>query len=89
MLPLKHQPNQVFLFSSQIGRMVEDPDAITEILNNHDVLKVVIHCIGEEKMSVAKQVWNKALKYSACDCIEFIVCAVTVLFLRPFSACLN
>lgn len=40
---------------------MEDPDAVTEILNNHDVLRAAIHCIGEEKMAVAKQVMNKAL----------------------------
>lgn len=40
----------------QIGRIVEHPDAVTEILNNHDILQVVIRCIAEEKMSVAKQV---------------------------------
>lgn len=36
--------------------MVEHPEAVTEILNNQDILRGVIHCIGEEKMAVAKQV---------------------------------
>lgn len=40
---------------------MEDPDAVTEILNNHDVLRAAIRCIGEEKIAVAKQVMNKAL----------------------------
>lgn len=74
---------------SQIGRMVEEPDAVTEILNNHDVLRAVIHCIEEEKMAVAKQVRNKALKSSAWDLIDSIVCALIVLCFRPFSLSLN
>ncbi|XP_034048488.1 26S proteasome non-ATPase regulatory subunit 5 [Thalassophryne amazonica] len=40
---------------TQIGRMVAHSHAVTEILNNHDILREVIHCIGEEKMTVAKQ----------------------------------
>uniref|UniRef100_A0A8P4GAP7 26S proteasome non-ATPase regulatory subunit 5 n=1 Tax=Dicentrarchus labrax TaxID=13489 RepID=A0A8P4GAP7_DICLA len=50
-------PNQTvkILALTQIGRIVEHPDAVTEILNNHDILQAVIHCIGEEMMAVAKQ----------------------------------
>ncbi|TNM92275.1 hypothetical protein fugu_019287 [Takifugu bimaculatus] len=40
---------------TQIGRILEHPDAATEVLNNHDVLQAVIHCIREEKIAVAKQ----------------------------------
>lgn len=69
--------------------MVGDLDAVTEIINNHDVLQAVIHCIGEEKMAVAKQVRNKALKHSARSFIWSVACAVTVLFPRPFSPCPN
>ncbi|XP_069025467.1 26S proteasome non-ATPase regulatory subunit 5 [Embiotoca jacksoni] len=47
----------------QIGRVVEHPDAVTEILNNHDILRGVIHCIGEE-MSVAKQAVQSLSKLS-------------------------
>ncbi|KAJ8339138.1 hypothetical protein SKAU_G00359240 [Synaphobranchus kaupii] len=43
------------LAMSQIGRIVEHPEAVTEILNNPNLLKDVIHCIGLEKMSVAKE----------------------------------
>lgn len=42
--------------------MVDHPDAATEILNNEDILKAVILCIGEEKMSVAKQVSTQPFK---------------------------
>lgn len=39
------------------------PDAVTQILNNHDaLLQAVIYCIREEKMSVAKQVMLQTLK---------------------------
>ncbi|KAM9307295.1 26S proteasome non-ATPase regulatory subunit 5 [Pholidichthys leucotaenia] len=50
-------PNETvkILALTQIGRVVEHPDAVTEILNNNEVLQAVIHCIGEEKMAVAKQ----------------------------------
>ncbi|KAM7392634.1 hypothetical protein PAMA_007652 [Pampus argenteus] len=43
------------LVLTQIGRMMEHPDAVTEILNNHDILQTVIHCIREEKLAVAKE----------------------------------
>ncbi|KAF3701884.1 26S proteasome non-ATPase regulatory subunit 5 [Channa argus] len=50
-------PNETvkILALTQIGRMVEHPDAVTEILNDHNILEAVIRCIGEEKMAVAKQ----------------------------------
>uniref|UniRef100_A0A3Q3VT44 26S proteasome non-ATPase regulatory subunit 5 n=1 Tax=Mola mola TaxID=94237 RepID=A0A3Q3VT44_MOLML len=50
-------PNETvkILALTQIGRIVEHPDAVTDILNNHDILRAVIHCIGEEKIAVAKQ----------------------------------
>ncbi|XP_028318727.1 26S proteasome non-ATPase regulatory subunit 5 [Gouania willdenowi] len=40
---------------TQMGRVVENPDTVAEILNNGDILKAVILCIKEEKMAVAKQ----------------------------------
>uniref|UniRef100_A0AAQ6IHK6 26S proteasome non-ATPase regulatory subunit 5 n=1 Tax=Anabas testudineus TaxID=64144 RepID=A0AAQ6IHK6_ANATE len=59
-------PNETvkILALTQIGRMVEEPDAVTEILNNHDVLRAVIHCIEEEKMAVAKQAIQSLSKLS-------------------------
>lgn len=42
--------------------MVEHPEAVTEILNNQDILRAMILCIREEKMSVAKQVITEAPK---------------------------
>lgn len=43
------------------------PDAVTQILNNHDtLLQAVIYCIKEEKMAVAKQVTFDRLKSSVC-----------------------
>ncbi|KAL3042072.1 hypothetical protein OYC64_020093 [Pagothenia borchgrevinki] len=49
---------------TQIGRMVEHPEASTEILNNHDILAATICCIGEEKMEVAKQAIQSLSKLS-------------------------
>uniref|UniRef100_A0A8C4DGI2 26S proteasome non-ATPase regulatory subunit 5 n=2 Tax=Dicentrarchus labrax TaxID=13489 RepID=A0A8C4DGI2_DICLA len=59
-------PNQTvkILALTQIGRIVEHPDAVTEILNNHDILQAVIHCIGEEMMAVAKQAIQTLSKLS-------------------------
>ncbi|KAL1787052.1 26S proteasome non-ATPase regulatory subunit 5 [Sigmodon hispidus] len=39
---------------SQIGRIVENPEAVTEILNNTELLKQIVYCIGGENLSVAK-----------------------------------
>lgn len=44
--------------------MVEHPTAVTDILNNQDILRAVIECIAEEKMAVAKQVMPQTLKFS-------------------------
>ncbi|KAF6729122.1 26S proteasome non-ATPase regulatory subunit 5 [Oryzias melastigma] len=49
---------------TQIGRMVEHPDAATEILNSEDVLRAIILCIGEEKMAVAKEAIGSLSKLS-------------------------
>ncbi|KAM9338574.1 LOW QUALITY PROTEIN: 26S proteasome non-ATPase regulatory subunit 5 [Symphorus nematophorus] len=59
-------PNETvkILALTQIGRIVEHPDAATEILNNCDILRAVIHCIGEEKMAVAKQAIRSLSKLS-------------------------
>nr|XP_033817556.1 26S proteasome non-ATPase regulatory subunit 5 [Geotrypetes seraphini] len=40
---------------SQVGRIVENSEAVTEILNNIELLKQIILCIGGEKISVAKE----------------------------------
>ncbi|KAM8872181.1 26S proteasome non-ATPase regulatory subunit 5 [Synchiropus picturatus] len=53
---LKHPLEAVKILAlTQIGRLVENPVSVTEILNNHTILQSVIYCIGEEKMSVAKK----------------------------------
>ncbi|XP_030063442.1 26S proteasome non-ATPase regulatory subunit 5 [Microcaecilia unicolor] len=40
---------------SQVGRIVENSEAVTEILNNLELLKQIILCVGGEKISVAKE----------------------------------
>ncbi|XP_075026863.1 26S proteasome non-ATPase regulatory subunit 5 isoform X3 [Calonectris borealis] len=40
---------------SQVGRIVENSDAITEILNSPELLRQIINCIGGEKIAVAKE----------------------------------
>ncbi|KAJ8377637.1 hypothetical protein AAFF_G00255460 [Aldrovandia affinis] len=53
---LHHSDDSVkTLAMSQVGRIVQHSDAVTEILNNQNLLKDVIHCVGMEKMSVAKE----------------------------------
>uniref|UniRef100_A0A8C6UKG7 26S proteasome non-ATPase regulatory subunit 5 n=1 Tax=Neogobius melanostomus TaxID=47308 RepID=A0A8C6UKG7_9GOBI len=53
---LKHNNDAVKILAlTQIGRMVENPDAVTEILSNDGLLCAIIQSIGAEKMSVAKQ----------------------------------
>ena len=44
------------LFFPQIGRIVENSEAVTEILNNAELLKQIVYCIGGENLSVAKAV---------------------------------
>ncbi|XP_030673579.1 26S proteasome non-ATPase regulatory subunit 5 isoform X2 [Nomascus leucogenys] len=39
---------------SQIGRIIENSDAVTEILNNAELLRQIVYCIGGENLSVAK-----------------------------------
>lgn len=40
----------------QIGRIVENSEAVSEILNNVELLKQIVYCIGGENLSVAKVV---------------------------------
>ncbi|XP_069729448.1 26S proteasome non-ATPase regulatory subunit 5 [Phaenicophaeus curvirostris] len=40
---------------SQVGRIVENSDAVTEILNSPELLRQIINCIGGEKIAVAKE----------------------------------
>ncbi|CAB1318227.1 unnamed protein product, partial [Coregonus sp. 'balchen'] len=47
-----------------IGRMVLNHEAVTEIRNNQDILREVIHCIRGEKMSVAKEAIRALAKLS-------------------------
>ncbi|KAM4661999.1 26S proteasome non-ATPase regulatory subunit 5 [Discoglossus pictus] len=53
---LYHPDDSVKLLTiTQVGRIVECPEAITEILNNLELLKQIILCIGGDKISVAKE----------------------------------
>ncbi|EPY72392.1 26S proteasome non-ATPase regulatory subunit 5 [Camelus ferus] len=52
---LTHPNDSVKLLTlSQVGRIVENSDAVTEILNNAELLKQIVCCIGGENLSVAK-----------------------------------
>lgn len=53
--------------------MVEHPTAVTDILNNQDILRAVIECIAEEKMAVAKQVMPQTLKFSCIFILFFLM----------------
>ncbi|CAH2316680.1 26S proteasome non-ATPase regulatory subunit 5 [Pelobates cultripes] len=53
---LYHPDDSVKLLTiAQVGRIVESSEAITEILNNLDLLRQIILCIGGDKISVAKE----------------------------------
>ncbi|XP_072285447.1 26S proteasome non-ATPase regulatory subunit 5 [Pyxicephalus adspersus] len=53
---LYHPDDSVKLLAiSQVGRIVECSEAVTEILNNLELLKQIILCIGGDKISVAKE----------------------------------
>ncbi|KAM9641959.1 26S proteasome non-ATPase regulatory subunit 5 isoform 1-T1 [Trichechus inunguis] len=52
---LTHPDDSVKILTlSQVGRIIENSDAITEILNNSELLKQIIYCIGGENLSIAK-----------------------------------
>ncbi|XP_014446000.1 26S proteasome non-ATPase regulatory subunit 5 [Tupaia chinensis] len=52
---LTHPDDSVKILTlSQVGRIVENSDAVTEILNNCELLKQIVYCIGGENLSVAK-----------------------------------
>uniref|UniRef100_A0A7N5JBQ0 26S proteasome non-ATPase regulatory subunit 5 n=1 Tax=Ailuropoda melanoleuca TaxID=9646 RepID=A0A7N5JBQ0_AILME len=52
---LTHPDDSVKILTlSQVGRIVENSDAVTEILNNAELLKQIIYCIGGDNLSVAK-----------------------------------
>nr|XP_060613340.1 26S proteasome non-ATPase regulatory subunit 5 [Anolis sagrei ordinatus] len=53
---LFHPDDEVKILTiSQVGRIVEDPDAVREILNTPELLRQVIYCIAAEKIAVAKE----------------------------------
>ncbi|XP_035464690.2 26S proteasome non-ATPase regulatory subunit 5 isoform X1 [Scophthalmus maximus] len=56
--------NVKILALTQIGRMVEHPDAVTEILHNPDIVRSLIHYIEEENIAVAKQAIHSLSKLS-------------------------
>ncbi|KAJ3598441.1 hypothetical protein NHX12_001951 [Muraenolepis orangiensis] len=50
-----HAEDVQILALKQIGRVVAHPEAVTDILNNDDILREVIHCVGGDNIAVAKQ----------------------------------
>lgn len=51
--------NKLILYvqsNSQVGRIVENSDAVREVVGNPELLRQIIYCIGGEKISVAKEV---------------------------------
>ncbi|NXB53037.1 PSMD5 ATPase, partial [Leucopsar rothschildi] len=53
---LLHPDDSVkILATSQVGRIVEDSAAVTEILHSPELLRQIINCIGGEKIAVAKE----------------------------------
>ncbi|EMP34610.1 26S proteasome non-ATPase regulatory subunit 5, partial [Chelonia mydas] len=53
---LFHPDDSVKLLTiAQVGRIAENSDAVREILNNPELLRQIIYCIGGEKIAVAKE----------------------------------
>ncbi|CAM5163897.1 unnamed protein product [Eretmochelys imbricata] len=53
---LFHPDDSVKLLTiAQVGRIVENSHAVREILNNPELLRQIIYCIGGEKIAVAKE----------------------------------
>ncbi|KAM9326213.1 26S proteasome non-ATPase regulatory subunit 5 [Gastrophryne carolinensis] len=53
---LHHPEDAVRLLAiAQVGRMLECSEAVTEILNNLQLLQQIILCIGSERIAVAKE----------------------------------
>lgn len=46
----------IVFFLFRLEGLLENPDAVTEILNNAELLKQIVYCIGGENLSVAKTV---------------------------------
>ncbi|NXY38377.1 PSMD5 ATPase, partial [Pomatorhinus ruficollis] len=72
---LVHPDDSVkILTMAQVGRIVEDSAAVTEILHNPELLQQIINCIGGEKIAVAKEV-NVAFDRNVINSI-FNLCRV-------------
>ncbi|XP_005627062.2 26S proteasome non-ATPase regulatory subunit 5 isoform X1 [Canis lupus familiaris] len=62
---LTHPDDSVKILTlSQVGRIVENSDAVTEILNNGELLKQIVYCIGGDNLSVAKAAIKSLSKIS-------------------------
>ncbi|KAG7241196.1 hypothetical protein INR49_025939 [Caranx melampygus] len=80
---LNHPKEAVKILAlTQIGRMVEHPTAVTDILNNQDILQAMIQCIAEEKMAVAKQL---VVEISSVSPISLGYCANSSLISQLLS----
>ncbi|XP_006890754.1 PREDICTED: 26S proteasome non-ATPase regulatory subunit 5 isoform X2 [Elephantulus edwardii] len=52
---LGHPDDSVKILTlSQVRRIIENSEAVTEIVNNPELLKQIVYCIGGENLSVAK-----------------------------------
>ncbi|KAG7272782.1 hypothetical protein CRUP_017836, partial [Coryphaenoides rupestris] len=50
-----HDEGVNILALKQIGRIVAHAESVTEIMNNEELLREVVHCVGGDNMAVAKQ----------------------------------
>ncbi|CAL8278569.1 unnamed protein product [Merluccius merluccius] len=62
---LTHHADAVRILAlTQIGRIVAHPEAVTDILNNDEVLREVVHCIGGDNIAAAKPAISSLSKLS-------------------------
>ncbi|KAL2100187.1 hypothetical protein ACEWY4_004581 [Coilia grayii] len=64
---LQHPDDTVKILTlTQMGRVVENGEALTQMLACEDILKKVIQCIAAEKISVAKEAISALAKLAQC-----------------------
>ncbi|XP_039618769.1 26S proteasome non-ATPase regulatory subunit 5 [Polypterus senegalus] len=62
---LNHQDDTVKLLAmGQVGRIIENSDGLTQVVNSQELINQIIQCIGAEKISVSKEAIKALCKFS-------------------------
>ncbi|KAG2469931.1 PSMD5 ATPase, partial [Polypterus senegalus] len=63
---LNHQDDTVKLLAmGQVGRIIENSDGLTQVVNSQELINQIIQCIGAEKISVSKELIVEVASVSA------------------------